>query len=53
VVCSRCGTDCPGAYDGQQKCSACRDARLGEQQYEDKQRVLYDQLIAEGLIISS
>lgn len=53
VVCSRCGADCPGAYDGQCKCASCRDARLGEQQYEDKQRALYARLQAEGQIISS
>jgi hypothetical protein len=41
VVCARCGEACPGAFDGQEKCARCRSARLGEQQYEDKQRAQF------------
>jgi hypothetical protein len=37
TTCLRCGTPCAGAFDGLRKCSACRAAPLGVQQYEDKQ----------------
>lgn len=51
VVCSRCGIDCPGAYDGLQKCAGCRATPLGTQQYEDKQRARYTQLVQQGVIL--
>ena len=40
TVCSRCGTSCIGRFDGLELCPECRSGRLGEQQYEDKQRAL-------------
>ncbi len=53
VECSRCRDRCPGSYDGLKCCPSCRAGRLGEQQYEDKQRALYADLMSRGLILES
>jgi len=53
VVCSRCGADCPGAFDGLMRCPACRAGWLGEQQYEDKQRAQFEWLVRQGVITAT
>jgi hypothetical protein len=53
VVCARCEARCPGTHDGMLRCPACRAGQLGAQQYEDKQRTLYERLVAEKVITST
>jgi len=53
VTCSRCRIDCPGAFDGLMRCPACRAGRLGEQQYEDKQRAQFERLVRQGVITAT
>lgn len=50
VRCSRCGLDCPGAFDGLMRCPTCRAGRLGERQYEDRQRARYAALVERDAI---